>query len=158
MTPVGDALPFKMMLTQPNPCLLTVIPSQQDAANPYMLPTAETMNTMNKSQDKGGRVLQTAEEIGRRLSAGSAGKGEGRLSPKARAQSFQGKMYLVDPVEENDKKVRRLIKNRQAAKESRRKKKEFMTDMEVRVVQLEEQNMMLMNVLARYKSLYGELS
>ncbi|XP_062847494.1 cAMP responsive element modulator b isoform X6 [Trichomycterus rosablanca] len=57
--------------------------------------------------------------------------------------------------EASRKKELRLLKNREAARECRRKKKEYVTCLENHVAVLENQNKMLMEELKTLKSLYS---
>lgn len=58
------------------------------------------------------------------------------------------------PYSEMDKKERRLLKNREAAKECRRKKKEYVKCLEDRVEALEAQNLKLMEELRKSKGMF----
>jgi len=71
--------------------------------------------------------------------------------------NYQGRLDLTDPVEEMEKKNRRLMKNRQAAKECRRKKKEYITELEQKIRLLEERNQQMFHDLEKYKAIYGPL-
>jgi len=135
------------------------IPAQHMAAQgpgEYQLPTENTLRSAGKPPSTGNLVLQDQKVTSRRSSAGS--KSDGRLSPKNQLQTtYQGKMYLVDPNEETEKKARRLLKNRQAAKDSRKRKKELVSDLEQRFFALEESHRFVLAQLARYREIYGDL-
>lgn len=74
--------------------------------------------------------------------------------PPSPAPQHPGKLLKLDEVE-IAKKERRLQKNREAAKECRRKKKEYVKTVEDRIRQLENENTGLAHELARLRQRLG---
>lgn len=76
-------------------------------------------------------------------------------------QSYQTASNLLQensavPEETSRKRELRLLKNREAARECRRKKKEYVKCLENRVAVLENQNKALIEELKSLKEIYGE--
>lgn len=76
-------------------------------------------------------------------------------------QSYQTANNLLQensavPEETSRKRELRLLKNREAARECRRKKKEYVKCLENRVAVLENQNKALIEELKSLKEIYGE--
>ncbi|XP_037295481.1 cyclic AMP response element-binding protein B-like [Manduca sexta] len=97
-------------------------------------------------------ALQT--ESGLHTLAVSGGAGGGAIVQYATNQDAQ--FYVPGPMLEDQTRKRelRLLKNREAARECRRKKKEYIKCLENRVAVLENQNKALIEELKSLKELY----
>ncbi|KAM3963497.1 cyclic-AMP response element binding protein B isoform 1-T1 [Aphomia sociella] len=97
-------------------------------------------------------ALQT--ESGLHTLAVSGGAGGGAIVQYATNQD--GQFYVPGPMLEDQTRKRelRLLKNREAARECRRKKKEYIKCLENRVAVLENQNKALIEELKSLKELY----
>nr|XP_026495097.1 cyclic AMP response element-binding protein B isoform X1 [Vanessa tameamea] len=97
-------------------------------------------------------ALQT--ESGLHTLAVSGGTGGGAIVQYATNQD--GQFYVPGPILEDQTRKRelRLLKNREAARECRRKKKEYIKCLENRVAVLENQNKALIEELKSLKELY----
>ncbi|XP_032802372.1 cAMP-responsive element modulator-like isoform X1 [Petromyzon marinus] len=83
---------------------------------------------------------------------GSSGQQGVIMATVASPSGLQGSMYIGEEV--TRKREIRLLKNREAARECRRKKKEYVKCLENRVTVLEKQNKTLIEELKGLKDMY----
>nr|WGO76403.1 transcription factor HY5 [Lagerstroemia indica] len=115
------------------------------------LPSSSERSSSSASQLEVKEGLESDEEISRvpemgrepagtsgagREASGSAVAGPERAQPSGQSQRKRGR----SPADKENKRLKRLLRNRVSAQQARERKKEYLNDLEVRVKDLEKKN------------------
>jgi len=135
--------------------------SQVTTADGTVVPAGalQTITMTNAGSAAGGTIVQYAQSQDGQLFVPVSGELQAYTIRSVSSSSSSPSVVVAggshhEPPEQNRKREIRLLKNREAARECRRKKKEYIKCLENRVAVLENQNKALIDELKSLKELY----